>query len=82
MVDIKRRGKVFRTEIDRPDLQMRDLRRTHGTIMLNAGANIEQVSATLYHSSIAITQRVYADVLTEQIQAGQKLFADVVRRKK
>jgi integrase len=45
------------------DLHIHDLRRSLGTWMLSTGATIEEVSKTLGHSSIRVTEQVYAHLL-------------------
>ena len=44
-------------------LHIHDLRRSLGTWMLSSGATIEEVSKTLGHSSIRVTEQVYAHLL-------------------
>jgi integrase len=45
------------------DLHIHDLRRSIGTWMLSTGATIEEVSKKLGHSSIRVTEQVYAHLL-------------------
>jgi integrase len=45
------------------NLHLHDLRRSLGTWMLSSGATIEEVSKTLGHSSIRVTEQVYAHLL-------------------
>lgn len=45
------------------NLHLHDLRRSLGTWMLSSGASIEEVSKTLGHSSIRVTEQVYAHLL-------------------
>lgn len=45
------------------NLHLHDLRRSLGTWMLSSGASIEMVSKTLGHSSIRVTEQVYAHLL-------------------
>ncbi len=47
-----------------------DLRRTAGSFMLQRGVRIEDVSAMLGHSNIAITRRVYAHLNVEHLRAA------------
>lgn len=49
------------------DCHIHDLRRTLGSWMLMQGASIETVSKTLGHSSIRITEQVYAHLLPGKI---------------
>jgi integrase len=55
----------LRTDIE--DCHPHDLRRTLGTWMLSNGAPIEVVSETLGHSSIRITEQVYAKLLPKKV---------------
>jgi integrase len=45
------------------DLHLHDLRRSLGSWMLSSGASIETVSKVLGHSSIKVTEQVYAHLL-------------------
>lgn len=47
-----------------------DLRRTAGSLMLQAGVPIELVSAVLGHSSITITRQVYAHLAIEHLRGA------------
>ena len=49
------------------DCHIHDLRRTLGSWMLMTGTPIEVVSRTLGHSSIRITEQVYAHLLPKKI---------------
>ena len=48
------------------DLHLHDLRRSLGSWMLSSGASIETVSKTLGHSSIRVTEQVYAHLLNSK----------------
>lgn len=48
------------------NLTIHDLRRSLGTWMLSSGASIEEVSKTLGHSSIRVTEQVYAHLLSSK----------------
>lgn len=61
--------KTFATackNIGATDLTIHDLRRSLGTWMLSSGASIEEVSKTLGHSSIRVTEQVYAHLLASK----------------
>ena len=80
ITDIRKSLKRLLHDIGAPEnLTPHDFRRTHGTWMLNAGASIEQVSRSLNHSSIALTQKVYAKLLVESVRAGQELMREKIR---
>lgn len=78
VIDIRRTYRKFCEAIGEPNLTIHDLRRSHGTWMLNSGASIEEVSASLHHSDIRVTQKVYAELLTDQIRAGVKKMWDKI----
>jgi integrase len=52
------------------DLQLHDLRRSLGSWMLSSGASIETVSKILGHSSIRVTEQVYAHLLSSKGRAS------------
>lgn len=80
IVDIRRQLRTLLKDIGAPEnLTIHDLRRTHGMWMLNAGASIEQVSRSLNHSSIAITQKVYAKMLVDPVREAQRLMLEKVK---
>lgn len=57
----------------RPALTFHDLRRTWGSLMLNAGAPLEVVQQVLGHADMRMTRRVYAHLLDKTVeQAVQK----------
>lgn len=53
-----------------PEVTFHDLRRSCGTLMIQAGVDLYVVSKVLGHSSVAVTQSRYAYLQTEQMQAG------------
>lgn len=55
----------LRLEINRPDLWLRDLRRSFASVAINNGVDLYTVSKMLNHSSVAVTQR-YAVVAEQQ----------------
>ena len=79
IIDIKKTFRRFCLAIGEPNLTIHDLRRTHGTWMLNSGASIEEVSASLHHSDIRITQKVYAEMLTGTVRAGVRKMWDKIK---
>lgn len=52
------------------ELHIHDLRRSLGSWMLSSGATIEEVSKTLGHSSIRVTEQVYAHLLPSKGRAA------------
>ena len=78
--DIRKQMKVLLHDIGATEnLTIHDLRRTHGMWMLNSGASIEQVSRSLNHSSIAITQKVYAKLLVDPVREAQALMMEKIK---
>ena len=57
------------------NLHIHDLRRSLGTWMLSSGASIAEVSKTLGHSSIRVTEQVYAHLLGSR---GRKATATAI----
>lgn len=53
-----------------PGKQFRDLRRTAGCFLLQAGVPIEMVSTILGHSDIRITKKIYAFYLVDNMRAA------------
>jgi len=61
-------------------IRLHDLRHTHASLMLKAGASPKSISERLGHASISITMDVYAHLLPgiqeEAAQKFSKLLAD------
>jgi integrase len=53
-----------------PEVTFHDLRRSCGTLLIQAGVDLYVVSKILGHSSVAVTQSRYAYLQTERMQAG------------
>lgn len=53
-----------------PGKRFQDLRRTAGSLLLQAGVDISVVSTILGHSDIRITKRIYAHLLVDNLRAG------------
>jgi integrase len=53
-----------------PHVTYHDLRRSCGSLMIQAGVDLYVVSKILGHSSVAVTQSRYAYMQTEQMKAG------------
>lgn len=60
------------------DLTIYDLRRSLGTWMLSSGASIESVSKTLGHSSIRVTEQVYAHLLASKGRSDTEKAVDAM----
>ena len=63
-----------------PGVRIYDLRATHGTVMLNAGASIEEVSERLNHKSVITTQKYYADILMDRERAAVSKFSAALKK--
>ena len=57
------------------DLRPHDLRRSFGSLAVNAGVDIYQVKDLLGHSSVAVTQRVYAHLLQGTLRTASEAVA-------
>lgn len=55
-----------------PDVTFHDLRRSCGTIMIQAGVDLYVVSRILGHSTVAVTQARYAHMQVDTMRAGMK----------
>lgn len=62
------------------DFRVHDLRRTIGTWMLSTGAPIAVVSKKLGHSSIVVTEQVYAHILPEETRKATSIALNVMKR--
>jgi integrase len=59
-----------------PAIRIHDLRHTHVTLALQAGANTKALSQALGHSDISITLGTYAHVMPEQrVEVAEKISA-------
>ncbi|MDT8717634.1 site-specific integrase [Clostridium sp. 19966] len=52
-------------ELDIPKIRFHDLRHTHATLLLKAGANVKAVSERLGHTSVAMTLNTYSHLLPD-----------------
>ncbi|MEU8306889.1 tyrosine-type recombinase/integrase [Actinomadura sp. NPDC048955] len=59
-----------------PHARLHDLRHVHATTLLLAGVPVHVVAARLGHADPAITLRVYAHVVSEQLAEAATIFAD------
>jgi integrase len=53
-----------------PHVQFRDLRRSCGTLLIQAGEPLHVVSRILGHASVQVTERVYAHLAPRQLHAS------------
>jgi integrase len=61
-----------------PHARLHDLRHVHATTLLLAGVPVHVVAARLGHADPAITLRVYAHVVNEQLAEAAAIFAERV----
>ena len=59
--------------------RLHDLRHLHATTLLLAGVPVHVVAARLGHADSAVTLRVYAHVLREQVASVGDIFAQAVK---
>lgn len=62
-----------------PHARLHDLRHIHATTLLLAGVPVHVVAARLGHSDPAITLRVYAHVISEQMASAADIFANAIK---
>ena len=62
-------------ELDLPTIRLHDLRHTHATLMLQAGASLKVVSERLGHSGIELTVDTYMHVLPAMDADAAERFA-------
>lgn len=68
-----------REDAELPHVTFHDLRRSCGTLMVQAGVDLYVVSKLLGHSTVAVTQKRYAYLQTEQIRQGlEAAFAPAI----
>ena len=62
-----------------PSARLHDLRHVHATALLLAGVPVHVGAARLGHADPAVTLRVYAHVLREQVASVGDIFAQAVK---
>lgn len=60
------------------NLRPHDLRRSFGSLAVNAGVDLYQVKDLLGHSTIAVTQRAYAHLLQGTLRTASEIVAQTV----
>lgn len=60
------------------DVRPHDLRRSFGSLAVNAGVDIYQVKDLLGHSSVAVTQKVYAHLLQDTLRSASEVVGKTV----
>jgi integrase len=68
-----------RPEKPLPHARLHDLRHIHATTLLLAGVPVHVVAARLEHADPAITLRVYAHVINEQMATAADIFATAIK---
>lgn len=59
-----------------PKIRVHDIRHTHATLMLEAGASLKDVQERLGHSSIKMTGDIYAHVTPIMLEKSSQSFSD------
>jgi integrase len=66
-------------EADIPKIRIHDIRHTHATLMLEAGASLKEVQERLGHSSIKITGDIYAHVTPRIKEKSAQKFSEYMK---
>ena len=82
LTDIRRPLKRAMVRAELKDLRPHDLRRSFGSLAENAGVDIYQVMGLLGHSSVAVTQRVYAHLLQGTLRSASEVVAQTLETAK
>jgi len=70
----------IRNEIGRPDLFLRDLRRTFGTVANSKGIKLEFISKILGHQDVGTTDRSYAHLYSEDKHNAHRQIARELKK--
>lgn len=62
-----------------PKIRIHDIRHTHATLMLEAGASLKEVQERLGHSSIKTTGDIYAHVTPRMEEQSAQKFGEFIR---
>lgn len=62
-----------------PHVQFRDLRRSTGTLLVQAGVPLHHIAQILGHSSVKVTERVYAHLAGSQLAASMQALEPLHR---
>ena len=82
LVDIRKPLNRAMARADLKDLRPHDLRRSFGSLAVNAGVDIYQVMGLLGHSSVAVTQKVYAHLLQGTLRNASEVVAQTLQSAK
>ena len=80
MSDVRKTFKAACDAVGVAECHVHDLRRTLGSWMLMNGTPIEVVSKTLGHSSIRVTEQVYAHLLPKKISTATGSAVSAMRK--
>jgi integrase len=78
--NLARAYKVLLKRAELPAITFHDLRHTAGSLMLRAGARMTEVSEVLGHSSVKVTQDIYAHAFPETRREAVAGMARLLRR--
>lgn len=76
--DCKNFWNTVRQKLNLQDCHIHDLRHTLGTVMLNCNVPIAFISEALGHSSIKVTERVYAHATLDNLQKSTQVAVDAM----
>ncbi|ALC83929.1 MULTISPECIES: site-specific integrase [Bacillus] len=68
-------------EANVPKIRVHDIRHTHATLMLEAGASLKDVQERLGHTSIQMTGDIYAHVTPVMQEKSSQAFSDYLEEK-
>ncbi|GAM11729.1 putative prophage CPZ-55 integrase [Geobacter sp. OR-1] len=73
LVDVRKPLQKILNKAGISDLTPHDLRRTFGSLAVNAGVDIYQVKDLLGHSNVTVTQRVYSHLLQGTLRQSSEI---------
>lgn len=73
-------SRIIRFELGISDFDFHSLRHTHATMLIEAGANIKDVSARLGHSRVETTLQIYTHQTTSMAEETVNLFERLTAR--
>lgn len=79
LADFQRPWRRIRKAAGLEDVRVHDLRRTIGSLLLQDGVPMAHVSALLGHSSVRVTERVYAHLEDAQPRLAAERFGAMLR---
>jgi integrase len=74
---IRKRVAKARPDIDLSGTTVKTFRKTYGSILLQRGVPIAHISKLMGHSSIAVTEKIYAGLLPSNLEEGAAKLNDL-----